>query len=142
MSSLIKAVLGLGLALIGLNGLSVAAQQEIVQLETTDPRGGVHRTSLWVADLDRRAWLRASDPAALWLARVRAEPRVWVVREGVRRPYHAVPVPAMQGRLGEAMRAKYGRADAWLARIRDPGDAVAIRLDPGSEAAAWGEVYP
>ncbi len=86
---------------------------------------------LFIVDDPPAAWIRAERPNRLWLASVRANPKV-VVRRGERDfTYHAVVWNGDGGHqhVDEMFRAKYGaidRAAAWFWRR----DAVPIRLEP------------
>lgn len=101
---------------------------ETVELETIDERGTSFFTTLWVVDLHEEPWLRAGDPEAAWLQRLRREREVFVVRDGERRPYRARVDEESAERVNAAMREKYGRADQIVALLHDPAQVVAIRL--------------
>ncbi len=115
---------------------------EVAELETGDPRGGALQTSVWVVDLSGEVWIRATNPDALWLARLRADPDVRLLRDGVRSPRRALILDDFDDQIALAMREKYGRADAVMAWMRDPGDYVSIRLEPLRESDRWSESYP
>ncbi|MCR9097655.1 MAG: nitroreductase family deazaflavin-dependent oxidoreductase [bacterium] len=115
---------------------------ETADLHTTDARGGGLQTSVWVVDVTGDLWIRATDPEALWYARLRANPDVQLVRDGRRVPCRALIVDGFDDQVDEAMREKYGRADELIAWVRDPSEFVAIRLDPVRAADRWSEHYP
>lgn len=115
---------------------------EVAELETGDPRGGALQTSVWVVDLSGEVWIRATNPDALWLARLRADPDVRLLRDGVRSPRRALILDDFDDQIALAMREKYGRADAVMTWMRDPGDYVSIRLEPLRESDRWSESYP
>jgi hypothetical protein len=102
---------------------------EVVTLETYDPRGTMFSTSLWIVDLYGEEWLRASDPEASWVRRLRETPNVVLIRDGVRKGYLAVIVEDFSGRINDGMREKYGFADQLTGLLRDPEQVLAIRLE-------------
>lgn len=101
---------------------------ETVELETLDERGTSFFTTLWIVDLHEEPWLRAGDPEATWLQRLRNDPEVFVVRDGERRPFRAEVDEDRVWRINDAMREKYGRADQIVSLLHDPERVVAIRL--------------
>ncbi len=101
---------------------------ETVELETLDERGTSFFTTLWIVDLHEQPWLRAGDPEATWLQRLRSDPEVFVVRDGERRPFRAEVDENRAWRINDAMREKYGRADQIVSLLHDPDRVVAIRL--------------
>lgn len=101
---------------------------EVVQLETRDERGGNYATSLWIVDAYGDVWLRAGDPGAAWLQRLRRDPQVFVTRNGTRQAYRAEIVEDFADRINDAMRDKYGWADEVIAMIHDSDEVVAIRI--------------
>ena len=115
---------------------------EVVTVETRDERGGTLTTSLWVVDVSGDTWVRATDPDALWLERLRANPQVAFVRDDDRSERRALIVDGVARKIDTAMREKYGRADQIAALFRDPGESVVVRLDAADGSSRWGEVYP
>jgi hypothetical protein len=106
---------------------------ETVQLETFDERGNSFLTTLWVVDLHEEPWIRAGDPEAGWLQRLQTNPQVLLTRDGQRKPYRAELSDEGAGRINEAMREKYGRADRLVSLIHEPEAVVAVRLvEPSS----------
>lgn len=101
---------------------------ETVQLETFDERGNAFPTTLWVVDLHEEPWIRAGDPEAGWLQRLKVSPQVFLTRDGQRMPYRAELSDEGAGRINEAMREKYGRADQLIELIHEPDAVVAVRL--------------
>ena len=101
---------------------------ETVELETVDERGTTFFTTLWVVDLHEEPWLRAGDPEATWLQRLRRDPEVFLVRDGERKVYRAEIDERSTERVNEAMREKYGRADQIVSVVQDHAQSVAIRL--------------
>lgn len=133
MRFLIRAVLGIGVV-VGLffavvYGASELAG-EVITLRTMRADGLAMETQLWIVDDAGRSFLRAGDPGAGWLERLRADPEVEVVRDGVPRSYRAVVAPEMHDRVNLLMARKYGWAETLLGLLRDPGQTTAIRLDP------------
>ena len=80
---------------------------EKVELETLDERGTSLFTTLWVVELHEEPWLRAGDPEATWLKRLRTEPRVFLIRDGERSEYVAEVSDEGASRVNEAMREKF-----------------------------------
>jgi len=134
------AVLGLAYAVAGVGTSFLSA--EVADLHTTDGRGGGLQTSVWVVDVAGDLWIRATDPEALWLARLHANPDVELVRDGHRVPCRALILDGVDERVDAAMREKYGRADELVAWVRDPGEFVAIRLDRVPAGDRWSEWPP
>ncbi len=117
-------------------GLLLVASEyggEKVELETLDDRGTSFFTTLWVAELHEQPWLRAGDPEATWLQRLRGDPQVFLIRDGERKEYRAEVSDEDVSRINEAMREKYAWADQIVSLIHDPEAVVAIRLvEPSS----------
>ena len=103
---------------------------ENVVLRTADVDGNTHETRLWIQDMDRSEWLRASNSATGWYRRMVQRPVVEVKRKGEWRRYRAVPAPHRTPEVSSAMARKYGWADWLTGLIRSREDAVAIRLVP------------
>jgi hypothetical protein len=124
-------------ALLGALGLGVVALSEsgeVVVLTTSDERGQLHTTRLWVVDVDGSPWLRAGQEGSGWYERLRARPDVQLERGEGSQPYQAVPVPEASERINGAMAEKYGLADRIIALGRREGGSIAIRLDPVAPA--------
>lgn len=113
-------------------GLSIIAASEwggeVIEIETLDNRGTQFHTSLWVVDLYGDSWLRGGDPDAAWVQRIRAQPGVFMTRNGEKKAYHAEIVEDFADRINDGMREKYGWADQLIALIHDESEVVAIRL--------------
>jgi len=122
----------LGLLLLFVASVFVASRfgGENVVLRTADVDGSTHETRLWIQDLDRMEWLRASDPGSHWYRRLVERQVVEVKREGRWRRCRAVPVPHRTGEVNSAMARKYGWADWLTGLIQNRQGAVAIRLVP------------
>jgi hypothetical protein len=101
---------------------------EVVELETTGPMERSFQTSLWIVDFDRASWVRAGNPGAEWLHRLRADPIVYLDRNGERKAYRAEVFNKLGNQVNQAMRKKYGRADQLLCTWLDPQEVVAVRL--------------
>ena len=103
---------------------------EIVTLESFEAEGTPVETRLWVVDYDGDAWLRAGRPDSAWLARMEANPEVFVTRGEERRPFLAAPTrePAARDRIHALMKEKYGWSDRWISAIRDASQSVPVRL--------------
>ncbi|MAE94636.1 MAG: hypothetical protein CL910_08255 [Deltaproteobacteria bacterium] len=82
----IKTLLGCALALVAvlcLAGYALIESGEVIVLQTLDESDDPHRTRLWVLDYDGDPWIGKADSAnAGWVARLHAEPRVDLLREG------------------------------------------------------------
>jgi hypothetical protein len=126
-------IIGILLLLPILYGLAIVIASEtggeVVELETYDGRGTVYKTSLWIVRAYDDLWLRAGDPEAAWVQRLRETPNVVVIRDGKRQGYLGVVVPDFASRINAAMREKYGWADQVVSTLHDPDEVVAIRLE-------------
>ena len=115
---------------------------EVVVIYTRDSSGGLHRARVWVLDHDGRPWVAPGNRSNAWFQRLLADPRVELVRSGVRSCHVATVVesPAAIPVL-ELLLEKYAsviRVTGLLNRLLDPaGDPsppVAVRLDPCASA--------
>lgn len=116
---------------------------EIAVLRTSDDQATVRETRLAVLDYQGSTWIGADSGGKRWFSRLRANPRVELLRGGVPRCYIAVPVedPEIREEVFRRIEEKYliGRLAALVRRqlfVRE-GDspetaATAIRLDPCS----------
>lgn len=129
MGRIILIVVGLPLLYFGAIVLASEMGGEVVKVETQSEDGRRFETSLWIVDFDRGAWLRSGDGESDWLFRIRANPEVFVTREGVRSAYRARVIDGLVQRVNDEMRVKYGAADRLIATLHDPENVVAIRLD-------------
>ena len=113
-------------------GSALLDEGEVVRLEITDGEGRQHETDLWIVDFDDQLWLRAAQPDAIWLAWLRAHPRVVLSRDGSEFTFDAVPEESatIRDRVGSEMARKYGFADRFWSHISDRSHAVPIRLVP------------
>ena len=68
--------------LVALGSFFAGEQSEVVALRTIDDEGHAHDTKLWIVDHDGRPWVRGIRPTLRWLERIRANPRVELVRGG------------------------------------------------------------
>ncbi len=102
---------------------------EVVQIETYDERGTRFETSVWIAEAYGDLWLRAGNPEAAWLQRLRETPDVALRRGGKATPHRAVVVPGSARRVNDLMRQKYGWADHVISTLHDPAEVVAVRLE-------------
>ncbi len=105
---------------------------EVVILHTTTDEGKEKSTHLWVVDDSGFAWLRAGQPESRWYQRLRARPKVEVVRAGETRAYRAnvVSTPAARELINRLMAEKYGFAETIISMIHDEDEVVPIRLEP------------
>ena len=126
------------LVLLGSIPLLIAAgsylageQVEVVALRSIDDEGHAHDTKLWIVDHEGRPWVRSVRPTPRWLERIRATPRVELVRNGVTTAHMALIVATADEKraIDEAMAAKYGWVDRWNSLLVRH-DTIPIRLDP------------
>jgi hypothetical protein len=111
---------------------------EVVTLYTEDADGGSHAARIWVVDYEARQWVAPGNRSNGWFQRLLVEPRVELVRSGVRSCQRAVAVegdasvPALERFLEKY--ASQLRATGLLNRLLEPGGdsspPVAVRLDP------------
>ncbi len=104
---------------------------EVVQLITQDPAGQRRETQLWIAELDGRAYFRAGDSRAGWLARLQSSASATLERNGraVEIETFVEDQPQVRERLNRAMARKYGLADRIWGFLRS-SDCVPIRIRP------------
>jgi hypothetical protein len=102
---------------------------EVAVLETQRADGRTFETSVWVVDLDRSVWIRAGNADSEWVARLRAEPEVFLTRADERTTYRAKIIDGLVDRVSLAMREKYGAADRLVSTVHDSERVLAIRLD-------------
>ena len=132
MKNLLTLILGLLLMFVASVLVASHCGGENVVLRTADVDGSTQETRLWIQDLDRMEWLRASSPGNRWFRRLVERPVVEVKRRGKWRRYRAIPVPHRTQEVNGAMARKYDWADWLIGLIRNREDAVAIRLVPAS----------
>ncbi len=104
--------------------------QEIAVLHTSTVDNQDHFATVWVVDDGPYVWIRAEDPARLWLPAVRQEPSVSLRRGGREYACRATVWDTPEGRayVDPLFRAKYGLADQVRALFRRNG-TIPIRLD-------------
>lgn len=118
---------------------------EVVVLHNSDPSGQVFRTRLWVVDHEGSPWVSTGNPSTRpWFARVRAQPKVELVR-GVEvscRDAVVVDNPLTRREVRRLFREKYwiqtyGSAflNRFVAPFGDPAEPVVIRLEPCKEGS-------
>lgn len=117
--------------LIAVGTLVAGEQFEVVVLRTLDGANHPHETDLWIVDHEGRPWVRGIRPTLRWIERIRANPRVELVRNGKTTAHTASIVATADEKraIDEAVAAKYG----WLDRLYEiliPHDTIPIRLDP------------
>jgi hypothetical protein len=123
------------LVLVSLGTYFAGEQREVVVLRTLDERGVRYDTKLWVVDLGAVTWVRVARPDRPWYHRLRANPRVELVRGGRVSKVLAIPEDsgATRSAVDEAFRAKYGLVDRWYGLLVRR-DAIPIRLVPEDAA--------
>jgi hypothetical protein len=122
----------LGVVVLLAAGTYLAGEQtEVVVLRTFDAGGTVHETKLWAVDHEGAVWVRVANPERGWYRRLRAHPRVELVRGGRARAMDAAPDASPEARraVDAAFAARYGWVDAWYGLLlrRAP---VPVRLTP------------
>jgi hypothetical protein len=128
----VAALLALFVAFVGTMYMAMESG-EVVVVSAAEPSGTVQSTRLWVVDADGFAWLRTGNPDSAWLARLRADPEIEVVRDGESRRFRAVLTtePAVRDRINALVLEKYGWAERLLRAVMlEPERATAVRLEP------------
>jgi hypothetical protein len=132
--SLFRLILIAVLGVVAFGVLVIAASEsgEVVVLRTSEPAGPTLETRVWVVDDGIVPWLRAGEPTASWLTRLRVNPDVEMVRDGEAREYFATPAddPEIRDWINHRMAEKYGWADWIVGLFTDRNESVPIRLDP------------
>ena len=86
---------------------------------------------MWVVDRDGATWVRVANPNRAWYGRLRANPRVELVRGGSSHEMLAIPdeSPESRNAIDAAFASKDGLVDRWYDLLvrRNP---VPIRLVP------------
>jgi len=125
--------LALGLVLDAAIGYFQPQRGNTAVLRTFDPDGQQPReTVLGLLDDHSQLWVESGHWWKGWYHRVQANPNVELIRDGVAKPYHAVPVDSdaaldtVTRLMGKGTSARYwvGRAVLLWAPIRP------VRLDP------------
>ena len=108
--------------------------EEVVTLRSFEPDGKSFETSLWIVE-DKRGdlWMRAGQPTAGWVERIRVNPDVELVRDGATSLRTAELLPKKRDTIHALMRERYGWADIIISRMRDGSASVAVRLDERRE---------
>lgn len=111
---------------------------EVVELRTSNKKGQAVSTRLWVVDDDGVPWVIPGRAGRAWLARLRADSEVELVRHGQPHCYRAVPidVPETRDRIRALFQDKYRVQrigarilNALFAKQGTPADVV-VRLNP------------
>jgi len=121
----------LALAALALGTFVAGEVGEVAVLRTFAADGTPHDTKLWVVDVDGTPWVRVARPGRAWFQRLRANPKLVLVRGG--RAQRCRPVlrtsPEARERANAAFAAKYGWVDRWYGMLLRK-DAVPIELVP------------
>ena len=129
---LIAAAVGLivfaGVTLYALEG------HEVVVLRTTDERGKVRETRVWIADEGDHAWIEAATPERDFYRDLLVHPEAELRRGEAPSRVRAIAVPGHEAhvRIRGLLRAKYGIADWWVGLLQDTSRSVAVRITPAS----------
>ena len=122
-------------------GALLLDEGEVVTL-MTEVDGTQYPTQVWIVEVDDRKFVRANRPDARWLARVRVNPDVDLLRSGsphdVSEPYRALVVAdaRLKARVNAAMARKYRLADRAWGRLANRERAEVIELQRGVDRAA------
>jgi len=114
--------------------LGSPAAGEVVTITTTDAAGARHQTPVWIVEREGKPWLRAGNAESGWVARLRANPKVEIERNGTTTVYLAAPAPEATAEIDALVRAKYGAKDALVGWLM-PGSrksTLAVRLEPAA----------
>ena len=111
--------------------------QEIAVLHTSTFNDQDHFAAVWVVDDGPYVWIRAEDPARLWLPAVREEPGVSLRRGGRQYAYRATvwDTPDARAYVDPLFRAKYGLADQVRALFRRSGASIVLTSTSRKPAA-------
>jgi hypothetical protein len=119
----------LALFALGLGTYVAGEQTEVVRLRTFDGKGEPFETKMWAVDHDGDVFVRVANPRRHWYLRLRANPKVELLRNGRVMPLVAEPTDdaALRAAVDARFREKYGVVDGWYGLLlrRDP---VPIRL--------------
>lgn len=126
---ILGALVALGLAVFILEYVA-SESGEVVTIRTVDAAGAPLETRIWVVDHEGAQWIRTGNAASKWMARVKANPEVEVMRNGASAPYRAVFVPEATETVNGLMAEKYGWADDVIGFLIPRDDAQIVRLDP------------
>lgn len=134
----------LAAVLLGISLLIIAASValiesgEVVVIHTRDAAGETHAARVWVLDHEGRQWVAPGNRSNAWFQRLSADPKVELVRSGVRSCYVAMVMESPDSIVVlEGFLQKYAsviRVTTLLNFILEPGGdespPVAVRLDP------------
>lgn len=112
--------------------VATSPSDEVVVLVTRDSDGAAHTTALWIVEDADQLWLRSGSPTGAWLAHLRDDPDVELLRSGGRSAHRAVPLETAEARdrVNALMAEKYGTSDDLVRLVGDTSRSVPIRLDP------------
>jgi hypothetical protein len=131
------ALVGLALVVIAIS-VALIESGEVVVIHTRDSSGDLRSARVWVVDHDARQWIAPGNRSNAWFQRLVADPRVDLVRSGVRSCHVATVVESPDSiPVLERFLAKYasvirvtGLLNRLLEPAGDPSSPVAVRLDP------------
>lgn len=101
---------------------------EVVELTTFEADDTRFVTSVWIAEIDGKLWIRGGDAEAGWVQRLREHPEAKLTRYGQTLDVEAAFVERYAAEINRAMREKYGWADRVVSVIHDSDHVLAIRL--------------
>ncbi len=116
---------------VGFGLLQYAASErvEVVLLHTLNEQGGQVTTRLWVVDHEGHPWLRG-DAGSGWFARLRANDRVSLTRNGNTTSYSYRIRNENLATIHQLMREKYTWGDQLVSLMAGDGTSNAIELIP------------
>jgi hypothetical protein len=118
--------------LLGLGTYLAGERTEVAVLRTYEADGTPRDTKMWVVDYDGNPYVRIGRPGRGWGERLKANPKVELMRGGgARSPRTGAIVadPDTVRAVEQAFRDKYGWVDWWFGLVvRKNSDTV--RLDP------------
>ena len=121
--------LGVGLLFDGLIGLFQPGSDV---LRSYDTQGAPHDTKLGVIEDGDTLWVESGHHFRGWYHRVRQNPDVELIRSGVSKPYHAVPVddPETKAHLIGLMKQRTAAGYYVTRALLLFADIKPVRLDP------------
>ena len=116
-------------ALAGAPDWSALRDVETVEIVTTDADGSARETTIWLAVVDGQGYIRTGSTR--WRANIERDPDVTLRIEGTAYPLRAEAVTdaELKARIAQALREKYGLADAFVGIFRG-SDPNIMRLVP------------
>ena len=132
----VASLAGLFLLATGVS-LALIESGEVVELHTRDSHGDLHRTRVWIVDHAGSQWVAPGNRSNSWFQNLVADPRVELVRSGVRSCRTAAvmespdSIPVLEAILEKysAVMSATGLLNRLLEPAGDDSPPVAVRLD-------------